>query len=149
AAAVAFEAPRAQPVVRGDRLFTTAQNKLAYCARRGDRTHALAIPGQCPHSRRSEVWQCERSPALFFRGCEGDHALDVKNGHLIWQSKLGGQPVTMITATPRFHEGVVCQPISSNEEAHAGAPHYPCCTFRGSAVALADAGNLSSIHDRP
>ena len=34
------------------------------------------------------------------------------------------------------HDGVVYVPVSSWEEARAADPQYPCCTFRGSVVAL-------------
>jgi polyvinyl alcohol dehydrogenase (cytochrome) len=34
------------------------------------------------------------------------------------------------------HDGVAYVPVSSWEESRAGDPAYPCCTFRGSIVAL-------------
>jgi polyvinyl alcohol dehydrogenase (cytochrome) len=51
---------------------------------------------------------------------------------------------TMGTATPRIHNGIVYQPFSSFEEVLAADPKYPCCTFRGSVVAL-DAGTGKKI----
>ena len=41
-----------------------------------------------------------------------------------------------LTAAATAHEGVVYVPVSSWEEARASDATYPCCTFRGSVVAL-------------
>ena len=41
-----------------------------------------------------------------------------------------------ITGAPSVYEGRVYVPISATEEAFSAAPSYPCCTFRGSVVAL-------------
>jgi polyvinyl alcohol dehydrogenase (cytochrome) len=65
------------------------------------------------------------------------YALDADNGRLIWKSKPVEHPASIVTATPRFYDGVIYQPVSSFEEALAARPDYQCCTFRGSVVALA------------
>ncbi|MGY8796818.1 MAG: PQQ-binding-like beta-propeller repeat protein, partial [Woeseiales bacterium] len=38
--------------------------------------------------------------------------------------------------SPTLHEGRLYVPVSSREEAAGGSLNYPCCTFRGSIVAL-------------
>jgi outer membrane protein assembly factor BamB len=84
-------------------------------------------------------------PAVFFGDAKGImYAVDANDGRLIWKSKPVEHPASMITATPRFYDGVIYQPISSNEEGLALRADYKCCTFRGSVVAL-DAGTGKTI----
>jgi polyvinyl alcohol dehydrogenase (cytochrome) len=45
-------------------------------------------------------------------------------------------PLAAITGAPALHEGRLYVPVSSREEAAGGSLNYPCCTFRGSIVAL-------------
>lgn len=74
---------------------------------------------------------------MFFGDAKGTmYALDADTGRMIWKSKPIEHPASLITATPRFYDGVIYQPIASDEEGLALKPDYPCCTFRGSVVAL-------------
>jgi len=41
-----------------------------------------------------------------------------------------------ITAAPQLYNGRLYVPVSSREESQVGDPRYPCCSFRGSVVAL-------------
>jgi len=45
----------------------------------------------------------------------------------------------VVTGSPTLYEGRLYVPVSSREEAAGGSLFYPCCTFRGSIVALAAA----------
>jgi polyvinyl alcohol dehydrogenase (cytochrome) len=86
--------------------------------------------------------------AVFVSDARGTmYALDAGNGRLIWKSKPVEHPASIVTATPRFHDGVIYQPISSVEESLAARPDYQCCTFRGSVVAL-DSGTGKTIWQR-
>jgi polyvinyl alcohol dehydrogenase (cytochrome) len=49
--------------------------------------------------------------------------------------KADDHPSATITGSPVYHEGALYVPVSSLEEAMAD-PKYPCCTFRGSMLAL-------------
>src|SRR5262249_28042060 len=51
-------------------------------------------------------------------------------------------PGAMITGSPVVYNGVVYVGISSNEETLATNPAYPCCSFRGSVVALDEGSGL-------
>jgi len=53
---------------------------------------------------------------------------------------VGTHPAAIITGSPVVFDGIVYIPVSSNEESLATNPSYPCCSFRGSIVAL-DAKN--------
>jgi polyvinyl alcohol dehydrogenase (cytochrome) len=63
------------------------------------------------------------------------YAVDALTGRELWRQRVDDHPSATITGTPVFHTGVVYVPVSSLEEGTAD-PTYPCCTFRGSVVAI-------------
>lgn len=63
-------------------------------------------------------------------------AIDATTGNLIWSSQMGGHPTAILTASPLVVNGVIYQGVASSEEGAATNPNYPCCTFRGSVVAV-------------
>lgn len=63
-------------------------------------------------------------------------AVDAATGTLRWITQVDSQPAAIITGSPVVFNGVVYQGVSSGEEALAFSFSYPCCTFRGSVVAL-------------
>jgi polyvinyl alcohol dehydrogenase (cytochrome) len=64
------------------------------------------------------------------------YALDANTGKLIWKVNADPHPLAVVTGSPTLHEGRLYVPVSSREEAAGGSLNYPCCTFRGSIVAL-------------
>lgn len=73
------------------------------------------------------------------------YMLDASTGKEIWKVKADDHPVAKITGAPMLYEGRLYVPVSSQEERSAGwSTVYPCCTFRGSVVAL-DAMNGHTI----
>jgi polyvinyl alcohol dehydrogenase (cytochrome) len=143
-----LQVARAQPVIVDGRLFTTTQKGAVY---------ALDAATGCLHWRfqanagvRSGVafGVSNGTPAVFFGDTMATtYALDANDGRLLWQSTLSEHPASVITAAPRFYEGVVYQPIASREELLAVRRDYQCCTFRGSVVAL-DSGDGKTIWRR-
>src|SRR6266576_3454199 len=67
-------------------------------------------------------------------------AVDRRTGELRWISNVETHPAAIITGSPVVFDGIVYIGVSSNEESLATNPAYPCCSFRGSIVAL-DARN--------
>jgi len=63
------------------------------------------------------------------------YAVDALTGRELWRQRVDDHPSATITGTPVFHAGVLYVPVSSLEEGTAD-PTYPCCTFRGSVVAI-------------
>jgi polyvinyl alcohol dehydrogenase (cytochrome) len=63
-------------------------------------------------------------------------SVDRKTGALLWISHVDNHPAAIITGSPVVFDGVVYIGVSSNEESLATNPAYPCCSFRGSVVAL-------------
>ncbi|HXW62834.1 MAG TPA: PQQ-binding-like beta-propeller repeat protein [Candidatus Acidoferrales bacterium] len=64
------------------------------------------------------------------------YALDASTGQQLWIQELSDHYTARITAAPALYQGRLYVPISATEEAFSAAPSYPCCTFRGSVVAL-------------
>jgi polyvinyl alcohol dehydrogenase (cytochrome) len=64
------------------------------------------------------------------------YAVDADTGELIWKVSADPHPLAVVTGSPTLHEGRLYVPVSSREEAAGGSLFYPCCTFRGSIVAL-------------
>jgi polyvinyl alcohol dehydrogenase (cytochrome) len=64
------------------------------------------------------------------------YAVDAATGELVWQTRIETHDSTRLTAAAAVHDGVAYVPVSSWEESRAGDPAYPCCTFRGSVVAV-------------
>ena len=64
------------------------------------------------------------------------YAVNAADGKLIWKAHPEPHPAARITGSPLLVENRLYVPVSSGEEGAAADPHYPCCTFRGSVVAL-------------
>jgi polyvinyl alcohol dehydrogenase (cytochrome) len=64
------------------------------------------------------------------------YAVKVSDGSMVWKSHPDSHPAARITGSPLLVGNRLYVPISSGEEGAAADPIYPCCTFRGSVVAL-------------
>ena len=64
------------------------------------------------------------------------YALEAQSGSLLWKKKVDPHDATRLTGAPVIHDGVVFVPVASWEENRASDLAYPCCTMRGSVVAL-------------
>ncbi len=75
--------------------------------------------------------------AVYFGDIRGNvYSLDAATGDLLWKVIADTHPLAAITGTPTLHAGRLYVPVSSREEAAGGSLNYPCCTFRGSVLAL-------------
>src|ERR1700756_1678572 len=63
-------------------------------------------------------------------------SVDRETGTVQWITQGETHPAAVITGSPVIFDGVVYIGVSSSEESLATDPTYPCCTFRGSMVAL-------------
>ena len=68
----------------------------------------------------------------------GAHVLAVNRstGKLLWNTQVDSHPAAIITGNPVVVGERVIVGVSSGEEGLAETASYPCCTFRGSVVAL-------------
>jgi polyvinyl alcohol dehydrogenase (cytochrome) len=81
-----------------------------------------------------------RTPGKAKRAYFGDiigrvYAVDALTGHELWRQRVDDHPSATVTGSPVVYGGIVYVPVSSLEEGTAD-PGYPCCTFRGSVVAI-------------
>ncbi len=75
--------------------------------------------------------------AVYFGDGRADiFAVDALSGKMLWKTKVDNHVVARITAGLKVNAGVVIVPVSSSEEFASGNIEYPCCTSRGSVVAL-------------
>jgi polyvinyl alcohol dehydrogenase (cytochrome) len=74
--------------------------------------------------------------AYFGDGHAYAYGLDAQTGKLIWKTKAEDNFISRVTGAVTAYNGVVYVPISSSEEFSASALDYPCCTARGSVVAI-------------
>jgi polyvinyl alcohol dehydrogenase (cytochrome) len=75
--------------------------------------------------------------ALLFGDMTGwFYAVQAETGKLLWKVQIETHDSTRLTGAPVIYNGIVYVPVASWEETRAADPEYPCCTFRGSVVAL-------------
>jgi len=55
---------------------------------------------------------------------------------LLWKTKADPHFIARITGGTKLYDGKLFVPVSSSEEFSSGNPDYPCCSSRGSVVAL-------------
>jgi polyvinyl alcohol dehydrogenase (cytochrome) len=64
------------------------------------------------------------------------YSIEAKTGRLLWKKRPEPHEATRLTGAPLAYQGNVFIPVASWEESRTTNPEYPCCTFRGSVVAL-------------
>lgn len=75
--------------------------------------------------------------AVYFGDMQANaYAVDAASGALLWTRRVEDHFSARITAAPTLYEGRLFVPVSTSEGFSASTPEYPCCTFRGSVVAL-------------
>jgi polyvinyl alcohol dehydrogenase (cytochrome) len=75
--------------------------------------------------------------AALFGDTNGNiYSVAVADGTQIWKVHPENHPAARITGSPLLVGSRLYVPVSSGEEGAAADPKYPCCTFRGSVVAL-------------
>jgi polyvinyl alcohol dehydrogenase (cytochrome) len=124
----------ASPSVTGGRLFTGSQS---------GRVFSLDAKTGCSYwmydagaGVRTAV-EIDAGGVAYFGDLRAQvHAVDASNGNPLWKVRVDDHPHARITGSPRLHEGVLYVPVASFEESAAADPKYPCCSFRGSVVAL-------------
>jgi polyvinyl alcohol dehydrogenase (cytochrome) len=131
---------RSRPTFAYGALYTGSQDGTVYaldektgCVRWTFKTNAEV---RTPVLVQSTADAGTGGPLAFFGDLIGRvYAVDATTGREAWRLKVDDHPSATITASPVYHDGRVYVAVSSLEEAMAD-PKYPCCTFRGSLMAL-------------
>jgi polyvinyl alcohol dehydrogenase (cytochrome) len=75
--------------------------------------------------------------AVYFGDMQANmYAVNAASGALLWTKHIEDHFSARITAAPTLYEGRLYVPVSTSEGFSASTLDYPCCTFRGSVVAL-------------
>ncbi|MDF0545096.1 PQQ-binding-like beta-propeller repeat protein [Sphingobium sp. H39-3-25] len=127
-----------EPTVVGDHLFVSSMTGIMFALNAktgctqwsvnlGVPARAMASVGKLPSGK----------PVLYTTDWHGNvYALDTDTGAQIWKTTVEDHRAVRLTGSPTLYQGRLYVPVSSGEEAIAPDPHYPCCSFRGSLVAL-------------
>jgi polyvinyl alcohol dehydrogenase (cytochrome) len=133
---------RSQPAVAGGAIFVGSHNgdvfaldRATGCARWIYRAAAEVRTGIVVSPWR--VHDAVIRPTLYFGDIVGNiYAVNARTGALVWKFRADPHPSVTITATPVLHGHRLYVGVSSLEEGRPSDPHYECCTFRGSVLAV-------------
>jgi len=130
---------RSQPTIALGAVFIGSQNGTVYAL---DRETGCV---RWTYRASAEV----RTPVLVGRAEPGSrplayfadliarvYAVDATTGELAWVTKADDHPNATVTGAPVLDGDRLYVPVSSLEVTSAADPKYPCCSFRGSVLAL-------------
>ncbi len=124
-----------QPTVAGGRLFVGSEDGTVYSL--DARTGCIYWTYKAEATVKTAVSIDSAGRIAFFGDTNGNvYAVLSENGRLLWKVRADLHPAARITGSPVFFNDRLYVPVSSGEEGAAMDPHYACCTFRGSVVAL-------------
>ena len=126
-----------EPAVVGGRVFFSADTGMVYSL--DAKTGCVYWTFQADAGVRSalSIRLGKPSSIAYFGDQKANvYALDAANGTLIWKARVDEHPTAHITGAPQVFEKLVYVPVASSEEGASSAADYPCCSFRGSVVAL-------------
>jgi len=128
---------RSQPAVWRGRVFAGGQDGSVYAldAVKGCAYWAATVQSQVRSG--IIIGEIGGDAFVFFGDSAGYvYALNAATGRQVWKTQPDEHPASTVTATPVFHEGRLYVGSASREEALAISRTYPCCSFRGSEVAM-------------
>jgi polyvinyl alcohol dehydrogenase (cytochrome) len=126
-----------QPTVIDDQVFVGSAGGVIHALRA--KTGCLQWTFQANGPVRSSVLavaQGSKHSLLFGDQTGWFYSVEAESGKLLWKKKVEEHDAARLTATPVAYNGNVFVPVASWEETRSLDPAYPCCTFRGSIVAL-------------
>jgi polyvinyl alcohol dehydrogenase (cytochrome) len=128
----------APPTVIGDQIFVGSAAGSIYALKAS--TGCIQWVYQATGPVRSAVLVVPNGKthiALFGDQTGWFYGIQAETGKELWKKRVEAHDVTRLTGAPVSHDGIVYVPVSAWEETRAGSnSDYPCCTFRGSLVAL-------------
>lgn len=137
---------RVQPTIAGNTLFTASQLGTIYALDR--HTGCTRWTFQANEEIRSALVIEKDSLGNASRLYFGDfnayvYALDIESRSVLWKVSIDDHPNATITGTLSLFEDRLYIPVSSTEIIESIDKQYPCCSFRGSMVAVnKDNGSL-------
>jgi polyvinyl alcohol dehydrogenase (cytochrome) len=137
-----------QPTVVGERIFIGSESGYVYSLNAESGCVYWSYHAKSGVRTAPVVAAVAGHPGAKFAAYFGDmrgnvYAVDARTGKLLWTRKVTAHEYARISNGPALYDHRLYVPISATEEVFSADPHYPCCTFRGSVVALdADTGKV-------
>jgi polyvinyl alcohol dehydrogenase (cytochrome) len=124
-----------QPTVFGGRLYAGSEDGTVYSL--DAKTGCIYWAFKAPTTVKTAVTPGFGGRLVYFGDVAGNvYAVNTSTGKLAWKTHVDPHPQARITGSLVFFDNDLYVPVSSGEEGAAIDPKYPCCTFRGSVVAL-------------
>jgi polyvinyl alcohol dehydrogenase (cytochrome) len=127
-----------EPTIVGGHLFVTSATGAIYAL--DAKTGCTFWTFQAAASVRTAISAGPLAShyAVYFGDQQSNaYAVDASTGALIWKTHVEQHPLTNLTGSPKLYRGRLYVPVSAGTEEFAATdPKYPCCTARGSVVAL-------------
>ncbi len=134
---------RTQPAVVGGRLFAASENGELHAldAKSGCTYWAFKAQAGVPTAPSVGPYKSasgKNGYAVYFGDRRANaYAVDAQTGQLLWTRKVDEHRSAGITGAPIVYHGRVFVPVQGiGEEGQGAHNNYPCCTFRGSVLAL-------------
>jgi polyvinyl alcohol dehydrogenase (cytochrome) len=130
-----------QPAIAGGRVFVGNNNSMFYSLdlKTGCTYWTFKADGgirTAPSVARVTVNGAPKVVVMFGDVRANAYGLDAQSGAMLWKLKVDQHAMARVTGAPSYHNGRLYVPVSSTEEVPGASEKYPCCTFRGSVVAI-------------
>ena len=127
----------AQPTVVGGWLFIGSAIGKVYALDAGSGCLHWSFDADGPVRTAISIGKDQRGLSAYFGDQRANaYGVDALSGKLLWKTHVDDHRVAVITGAPTLSAGVLYVPVSSFEEVAGANAQYPCCSFRGSIVAL-------------
>jgi polyvinyl alcohol dehydrogenase (cytochrome) len=127
----------AQPTVIGNQIFVGSAGGLVHALRADSGCLQWTFQANGPIRSAIVAAPFEGGYRLVFGDLTGwFYALDPATGRQLWRMRPEEHEAVRLSAPPLIHDGLAIVPVASWEESRSLNQDYPCCTFRGSVVAI-------------
>jgi polyvinyl alcohol dehydrogenase (cytochrome) len=133
---------RSQPALAGGAIYVGSHNGGVYALDRetGCARWIFQAGAEVRTAILVDPWKAGDAaarPRIYFGDIVGGvYALDARTGKLVWRVRPDPHTGTTMTGAPTLYKDTLYVPVSSLEGVRPADPHFECCTFRGSVVAL-------------
>src|SRR6187431_1972830 len=126
-----------QPTVIGNQVFIGSAGGVVHALRADTGCLQWTFQANGPIRSAIVATPSDGRNVLLFGDLTGwFYALDASNGQLVWKKRPDEHEAVRLSGPPVVHDGIAYVGVASWEESRSLNPEYPCCTFRGSIVAL-------------
>lgn len=130
-----------QPTIVGGRVFVGSDNGYIYSLDAGTGCVYWSFQAKAAVRTAITLAPIKGHGSVRYAAYFGDlkanvYSVDAANGSLLWVRRVDDHLASRVTGAPAVHGGRVFVPVSAWEGFSASSEDYPCCTFRGSVLAL-------------